>query len=250
MPIRTISSRVIEDAAVVAADIAAGTITQDKLSANSFNKNIFDSSTLISLQNDSIILDGTDGASANAGDNIVFDTAADVNDRVLINEAKNADTVVPDPGAYESALLHIQDQKTSGTEGGTFSSGYQTRVLNTVVTNEITGASLGSNQITLPSGTYIVDARGAAKVVNEHNVAWYNVTDASYTLIGMSAFSVSGGGYAQTTSTVFGKFTISAQKVFELRHYAQTTRNTDGFGNATADSQAERYADVRIWKVG
>ena len=86
MPIRTISSRAIADLAVSAADIAAGTITQDKLSAN-FNKNIFDSSTLLSLQNDSIILNGTDGASANAGDNIVFDTAADVNDRVLVDGA-------------------------------------------------------------------------------------------------------------------------------------------------------------------
>tara|TARA_B100000900_G_C20369063_1_gene629619 strand:+ start:30 stop:749 length:720 start_codon:yes stop_codon:yes gene_type:complete len=86
VPIRTISSRAIADLAVSAADIAAGTITQDKLSAN-FNKNIFDSSTLLSLQNDSIILNGTDGASANAGDNIVFDTAADVNDRVLVDGA-------------------------------------------------------------------------------------------------------------------------------------------------------------------
>jgi len=193
-------------------------------------------------------------------------TASDITDGV-ISTAKLADSSVTSAkitdgtiasgdlasgvgqGAYESALLHIQDEKSSGTEGGTFSSGYQTRVLNTVVTNEITGASLSSNQITLPSGTYIVDAIAPAKVVNEHNVAWYNVTDSSYTLIGMSAFSVSGGGYAQTTSTVFGKFTISAEKIFELRHYAQTARSTDGFGNATADSQAERYAEVKIWKV-
>jgi len=152
-------------------------------------------------------------------------------------------------GAYESAMLHVQDQKSSGTEGGAASAGYQQRNLNTVLTNEISGASLSANRVTLPSGTYIVDAIAPAKVVNEHNVAWYNVTDSSYTLIGMSAFSVSGGGYAQTTSTVFGKFTISAEKVFELRHYAQTARSTDGFGNATADSQAERYAEVRIWKV-
>ena len=87
MPIRTLPSRAITDLSLSAADIAAGTITQDKLSANSFNKNIFDSSTLLSLQNDSIILNGTDGASANAGDNIVFDTAADVNDRVLLDGA-------------------------------------------------------------------------------------------------------------------------------------------------------------------
>ena len=87
MPIRTLPSRAITDLSLSAADIAAGTITQDKLSANSFNKNIFDSSTLLSLQNDAIILNGTDGASANAGDNIVFDTAADVNDRVLLDGA-------------------------------------------------------------------------------------------------------------------------------------------------------------------
>ena len=87
MPIRTLPSRAITDLSLSAADIAAGTITQDKLSANSFNKNIFDSSTLSSLQNDAIILNGTDGASANAGDNIVFDTAADVNDRVLLDGA-------------------------------------------------------------------------------------------------------------------------------------------------------------------
>ena len=93
MPIRTLPSRAIADLSISAADIADGSITQDKLSANSFNKNIFDSSTLLSLQNDAIILNGTDGASANAGDNIVFDTAADVNDRVLLDGA-NAETIV------------------------------------------------------------------------------------------------------------------------------------------------------------
>lgn len=181
---------------------------------------------------------------------LVLPSTAPSNGKALITDGSGNLSFGDAGGAYESALLHVQDQKSSGTEGGTFSAGYQTRTLNTVVTNEISGATLSSNEISLPSGTYIVDAIAPAKVVNEHNVAWYNVTDSSYTLIGMSAFSVSGGGYAQTTSTVFGKFTISGTKSFTLRHYAQTARSTDGFGNATADSQAERYAEVKIWKVG
>ena len=47
MPIRTIPSRAITDAAVQAADIAAGTITKAKIDAD----------TRLGLQNDSIILD-------------------------------------------------------------------------------------------------------------------------------------------------------------------------------------------------
>ena len=58
MPIRTIPSRAITDAAVQAVDIAAGTITKAKIETD----------TRLGLQNDSIILDGTDGAGANKGD--------------------------------------------------------------------------------------------------------------------------------------------------------------------------------------
>ena len=242
MPIRTISSRVIEDATVAAADIAAGTITQDKLSANSFNKNIFDSSTLISLQNDSIILDGTNGASANAGDNIVFDTAADVNDRVLINEAKNPDAA---PGVYESALLHVVDEKANNTSSQTFSTGQNTRELTTVKTNEITGASLGSNQITLPSGTYFAQAEANGYVNARHKISLYNTTDASYTLVGLSSNSHA-SYYTTSPSMLSGRFTISAQKVFELRHYIQSGSAS---GIATNASLVEVYANVRIWKV-
>ena len=56
--------------------------------------------------------------------------------------------------------FHAQDQKSSNTDGGTLTGGsFITRVFNTVVTNSISGASLSSNQITLPSGTYYVWGR-------------------------------------------------------------------------------------------
>ena len=51
-----------------------------------------------------------------------------------------------------SNLLHIQDQKASGTSGGTFTTGaWQTRVLNTELTNTITSMST-SQSSTLVGG--------------------------------------------------------------------------------------------------
>jgi len=247
VPIRTISSRVIEDAAVVAADIAAGTITQDKLSANSFDKNIFDSSTLISLQNDSIILDGTDGASANAGDNIVFDTAADVNDRVLINEAKNPDSA---PGVYESALFHIVNEQATATGGGGSTTLNFIKIpYNTVKTNEITGASLSSNQITLPSGSYYVSANTVLYRTNESKIFLRNVTDSTYDLIGHPMF-VSQGDSASGTVHIDGRITISSQKVFEIQVWTQRTQaNGFGYGSGITDGQASVFASLKIWKI-
>ena len=58
---------------------------------------------------------------------------------------------------FENAFLHVRDEKAANTPGGTFTaSAWQKRDLNTVKTNQISGASLASNQITLPAGTYHV----------------------------------------------------------------------------------------------
>ena len=153
-------------------------------------------------------------------------------------------------GAYESQLLHVRDEKASGTQGGTATAGTQhVRDLNTVKTNEITGASLSSNQITLPAGTYFVSARAPAFMVNNHKIFLYNTTDTSNALIGSS-------NYSDTTyqsscdSTLLGRFTISAQKVFELKHDVDQTRSSNGLGVGVGLAGAvEVYAEVLIWKV-
>ena len=62
-------------------------------------------------------------------------------------------------GAYETALLHVRDEKATNTGAGASSAGTtHTRDLNTVVTNEISGASLGSNQITLYNLIFTIQA--------------------------------------------------------------------------------------------
>lgn len=183
-------------------------------------------------------------AAASANTVYVADGAASgswttVSNSVLASAAK----------AFQAQLFHIQDQKASGTDGGTFTSGsWQTRTLNTSITNEITSASLAANQITLPSGTYYIEAWGNALQVDSHKIKLYNTTDASDTLLGSSEYC--GSGSAQVTKSVLsGRFTIGSAKVFELRHRCSTTNASNGYGNANTFSVIEVYADVRIWKV-
>lgn len=150
-------------------------------------------------------------------------------------------------GGTTLQLLHIQDQKSSGTSGGTFTSGARrTRDLNTVVTNEITGASLAANQITLPAGTYYIDALSPAYNVSGFVAFLYNVTDAADVSLN------SQGGYAQGSAVncfLSGKFTISAQKVFELQNLSTGTTANIGFGVGNSLRSVEIYSDIKIWKM-
>jgi hypothetical protein len=153
-------------------------------------------------------------------------------------------------GKFESALLHVRDEKSNGTAGGDFTSGaWQTRTLNTSLTNEISGASLSSNQIILPSGTYYIHASAGAYSVDRHKLKLRNTTDSSDTLIG-TAEQCENAGTVSNRSFVIGRFTIGAQKTFELQHRCTTTITGNGFGlSSTFGTEIEVYADVQIWKV-
>jgi hypothetical protein len=172
--------------------------------------------------------------------------AADIADGT-ITAAKLNDLANP----FGKELLHVRDEKANNTAGGGFTSGsFQTRTLNTVMTNEISGASLASNQITLPSGTYFINSSSPAVYVQQHKAKLRNITDSSDTLIGTSEFSSNGiPDYVATCSFVIGRFTIASSKTFEIQHRCIATRGGDGFGNASNFSVVEVYTDVQIWKV-
>ena len=147
-------------------------------------------------------------------------------------------------------LLQIRDEKPSGTSGGEFTGGaWQTRDLNTIKTNEISGASLINNQITLPAGTYYIEASAPAGYVTRHKAKLHNITDSVDTIIGTSEVSESGAGSVyQTRSIITGRFTISAQKSFEIRHRCSVTY-AHGFGMFSSFGVPEVYTDVKIWKA-
>ena len=152
--------------------------------------------------------------------------------------------------AFGGQLLHVTDEKIGATEGGSFSSGaWRTRTLQTEETNEITSATLVSNQITLPAGTYMIDAWASAYRVASHKCRWYNITDGSTVINGSTERSADDAGTAMSASKARGRFTIAGTTVFELQHRCETSNATSGFGNAAGLGAAEVYAEVMIWKV-
>jgi len=143
----------------------------------------------------------------------------------------------------------FQDQKSQNTNAGVFTSGaWRTRDLNTSVANTITSASLASNQITLPAGTYVITAYAQAEQVNLHQLRFYNITDSSEAIAGLPQMTET-AGYGANTAILVGNVVITASKVFELQHRCQTTKNeTIAMGRA-GNFTGERYGTVIIEKV-
>ncbi len=144
-------------------------------------------------------------------------------------------------------LVHFQDQKANGTHGGASSAAtWNTRTLNTEVSNTISGASLASSQITLPAGSYRMWATAPAYTVSKSRLRLRNITDTTTTLSGGN--STDEGTNLSQTYTLQGRFTIAAQKTFELQHYTASAVATFGLGVACSTGESEIYADVMIWK--
>jgi len=160
-------------------------------------------------------------------------------------------------GLNVAEFLHVRDEKAQNTAGGTFTSGaWRTRDLNTVKTNTITGASLATNQITLPAGTYWIESVAPAHSYNgneisNHQTRWRNITAGTTELTGRNAVAYANVTTvdAQTDSTLKGSFTITGSTVYELQHICTATSPTDGFGNA-GNFGTEVYSEIVIWKVG
>jgi len=153
------------------------------------------------------------------------------------------DSVIP-------LLLHVRDEKAAATDGGaSVAATWQTRTLNTVKTNEISGASLASDRITLPAGTYECDISAPAIIANSHRARLYNVTAAATVLVGTSEYSWT-GDTVLTRSFIRGRFTLSATTDLRVEHRTGSARSPDGFGVATSFGEVEVYTDVMIRKVG
>ncbi len=145
-------------------------------------------------------------------------------------------------------VLIVQDEKTAGVAGGTFTSGaWQTRDLNTTENNGITGASLSSNQIVLPAGTYECRISAPGLRCDNHKARLQNITDGTTIKLGTAEISASGSIYV-TRSHIVGHFTLAASKTLEVQHRCTATRATDGFGGFMG-VEAEIYTTAYFRKV-
>ncbi|MRV72577.1 hypothetical protein GJ700_12750 [Duganella sp. FT92W] len=153
------------------------------------------------------------------------------------------------PDDMVQPFMYVRDEKAQGTYGGnTTGAGYYDRTLNTVVVNTIPAASLSSNQITLPPGTYDFEiitpfySTTAGSYVFRANL--YNVTDSA-----IVAYGPIGSAAGSDTVCAKCRVTISATKTFKVQTYC-TAALTNALGYAlNVSGQVEIYSEVRIYKV-
>jgi hypothetical protein len=196
--------------------------------------------------------------STTLGDIEYRSSSANTNTRLAIGTTGQVLTVaggVPawaTPGATRSFAV-FRDEKAFGTAGGTFTSGaWRTRDINSTQINNITGASIASNQITLPAGTYYVWATTPAYSVFRYSGRLQNITDSTTTLISTTGFANTSGSHV-VNIFINGQFTIASEKTFEVQNRCSDTKNGDGYGTAgeqMGDTQNSLYSTISIEKIG
>lgn len=180
----------------------------------------------------------TDSSPNTAADYVrTWDASASCEKKVLLE----------DIGGGTSYIL-IQDQKSVGTSGGTFTSGaYRTRTLNTEVADAGGHASISSNQITLAAGTYRFNISCPAYAVGRHQAILYNISDSSVVAVGTSEYAPVTVSETTSRSIISGRVTIASTKVFEVQHKGTTTSATYGFG-VECSFTTEVYTSAEFWK--
>lgn len=149
--------------------------------------------------------------------------------------------------ARQAEHLHVRDQKATSTNGGSSSASTQVRTLNTVVLNGITGASLATNAITLPAGTYEIVAKVPAYNASRHGAFLRVAGGGALVIEGTAELS---GSNAQTSSYIIGRFTLASPTAVEVAHKISVAQASDGLGvSAQITGVVEVYTDVHIWKV-
>jgi hypothetical protein len=152
-------------------------------------------------------------------------------------------------GGSSITTATFRDEKASGVAGGTFTSGaWRTRDLNTSQFNNITSASLASNQITLPAGTYTVNLAAPVYDIGGHQARFYNITDSTTAVLGISNYLRTGATATSMIGVASGAFTITGAKVFEFQQQCDTTKATFGYGFPDSFG-TEVYATITIIKV-
>lgn len=164
-------------------------------------------------------------------------------------------------GSVESALYQYREAVNISPQ--TITSGsWQEIELGTSVHEGVTGASLASNRVTLPAGTYLAEysitthETGMAGASFEAQGRLYNVTDAaavadSGTNMGRAA-ELTGSGNAAIDATVMlrgaTKFTLAAEKVIALE--ARSTVDIKLGLSSPGTWESVVGAELRITKFG
>lgn len=159
----------------------------------------------------------------------------------------NGSSVTVHPFTKPQGYLKISERTAYGVAPsyGTTGNGNATvsRFLNTTESNTIVGATVLSQSVSLPPGTYNVSARAPA-YNSSHQLVFGN-------LIGSTSTSRSTAP-VQTDSKLSGQIIVSSQQSFSLTHHVSSSDLSTVYGIPATHSNTSInnvYAELEIWKV-
>lgn len=146
--------------------------------------------------------------------------------------------------------LYAREEQAAGVATTTVTTlgGWGVCVLNTAKVNEIAGASLSGNQITLPAGTYEFEGSVPAYFSSGATKGQlYNVTDGVQ--IDAGTVESHNASYSFSMRSVLrGKFTISATKTLSVRRFIAAS-SAGSFTGLSGAATTEIYAEIKFKKV-
>lgn len=152
------------------------------------------------------------------------------------------------------AMLVCEHVRASGTDGGICNENYSytATTLNTVAYNNILGATLSSNQITLPAGSYLTSFIVTAGEIFFGNAILFNVT-ASTTVARGFALGNQAGFTSEICTCLYEAFTLATQSTMELRAASYvapaTYQTTTMLGKPASFGDSEIYGRIWIYQV-
>lgn len=167
------------------------------------------------------------------------------------------DGSLSDSGGGEVSIAHapyilLQYQKPNGTEGGAAVANTWTTLPDLVeVLDTGNYCTVASNQFTLNSGTYEIEASHTFYNTNATTLRLYNVTDSIEESLGVTIYTSTAGGNVHLRDRI----TIGATKTFALQYLVEKAQATYGLGasvkaRASNYTGVETYGDIVIRKVG
>jgi hypothetical protein len=143
------------------------------------------------------------------------------------------------------------EYQAGATNGGTIvATTFTKRTLNTTIVNEITGCSIASSVITLPAGTFLVNASSPFYRMDGVTIRLRNTSDSTNTIIGTAEYVKSTTMDVQTRSFLQGQFTIASSKNFEVQYWAETNSGSGaGLGVCNGAGIGQVYTSIQITKV-
>lgn len=148
-------------------------------------------------------------------------------------------------------ILHVQDQKAPGTDGGSASSGVSAnRALEYEAVNTIGATLQGGTDYAwnIPAGTYIVNGSFPALGVNAHRAVMFNASTSAVILLGTTENTTT-SDMAVTRSLINGIVTFGSTTQIVVKHGFQSSKSSNGLGQAFGGAQNELYSDLMLQKI-